>query len=91
MLEKFHDALVANDDRLFFNEDFSKVAFFPNQMDILAVDLDKINLGQDNSFDENDTETIIDGRVLAWCIKFEKRKTLTKMHKQRINASSVAS
>ena len=49
MRKKFLDSLVADDDRLFFNEDFSKVAFFTIQMDILAVDLDKINLEKDNS------------------------------------------
>ena len=28
MLEKFHDALLNNDDILFYNEDFHKVIFF---------------------------------------------------------------
>ena len=31
MVEKFPDALKANDDIVFFNEDFSKVTFFVNQ------------------------------------------------------------
>ena len=44
MFEKFHDALNANDDILFFDEDFSKVTFFTNQMGILVVDLDKLTL-----------------------------------------------
>ena len=35
MLEKFHDALLARDDILFFDEDFSKVPFFANKMSIL--------------------------------------------------------
>ena len=33
MLEKFHDALLTNIDILFFDEDFSKVTFFANEID----------------------------------------------------------
>ena len=38
MLEKFHDALFANDNILFFDGGFSKVTFFVNEMGILGVD-----------------------------------------------------
>ena len=38
---------------LFFNEDFDKVTFIANQRHILGVDLDKINLENDNNFDED--------------------------------------
>ena len=48
-LENFHDALLANDDILFFYEDFNKVLFFANQMVILAVELDKIVLDHDDN------------------------------------------
>ena len=78
MLEKFHDALRANNDILFFDEDFSKVTFFPNEMGILHVDLDKIDLNNDNNFYKDDPETVIHVRLLAWCNKFEKCKTLKK-------------
>ena len=44
MFEKYHDALLANDNILFFEEDFSKVTFFANEMGILGVDLDKLTL-----------------------------------------------
>ena len=47
--------------------------------DILATDLDKINLGNDNDFDENDCDTIIHVRHLAWCSKFKKCKVLKKI------------
>ena len=47
-------------------------------MDILGVDLDKINLDNDNNFGENDFETIIHVRILAWHNKFEKRKAYKK-------------
>ena len=44
MFEKFHSALLANDDIIFFNEDFNKVTFSAKQIHILAKDIDKINL-----------------------------------------------
>ena len=75
LLEKFHDA---NDDILFLNEDFNEVTFFANQIDILAVDLDKIDHDDVNNFDEDDSDTIIHVRLLAWHSKFEKGKTLKK-------------
>ena len=68
ILETFHDALLANNDILFSDD----------QMCIVGVDLDKINLDNDNNFDEDDPETIIYLRLLAWCYKFEKRKALKK-------------
>ena len=34
ILEKFYDDLLTNDDILFFDEDFSKVTFFANEMGI---------------------------------------------------------
>ena len=46
-------------------------------MDILNIDLDNINL-DDTNYNVEDPETIIHIRLLAWCIKFEKRKTLKK-------------
>ena len=45
-------------------------------MGILGVDLDKINLDNDNNFDEDDPDTIIHVRLLAWHSKFEKCKAL---------------
>ena len=65
MVEKFDNASRANDDILFYNEDFDKVTFISNQRHILAVDLDKINLHNDNNFDEDDSDTIIHVRLLA--------------------------
>ena len=45
-------------------------------MSILNIDLDNINF--DNNFDEDDLDTIILVRLLAWHIKFEKCKALKK-------------
>ena len=57
MLENLDNVVHANDDILFYNEDFDKVAFIANQRHILAVDLDKINLDNDNNFDKGDTDS----------------------------------
>ena len=43
-------------------------------MGILNIDLNNTNL--DNSCDEDDPDTVIIIRLLAWQIKFEKRKKL---------------
>ena len=43
-------------------------------MGILKTDLNNININ--NNFDEDDSDTIIVIRLLAWHIKFEKRKEL---------------
>ena len=45
-------------------------------MGILNIDLININL--DENFDEDDPDTIIFIRLLAWHIKFEKRKAIKK-------------
>ena len=61
MLEIFANALRASDDILFFNKDFDKVTFIANQRHLLAVDFHKINLDEDNNFDEHDLDTTIHG------------------------------
>ena len=45
-------------------------------MGIRNIDLNNINL--DKNFDEDDPDTIILIRLLAWHIKFDKRKELKK-------------
>ena len=60
---------------LHFNEDSCNVVFTCNWMGALYMDLNNINI--DNaSYDEDDPDTIILVRLLAWHIKFEKRKAL---------------
>ena len=78
MIENFHDALNTNGDILFFDKDFSKAVFFADQMGILSVDLDKTNLDDYYNFADDDPETVIRVRFLAWRDKFEKRKALKK-------------
>ena len=53
-----------------FDEDFRRVTFFAKNIGILGIDLVKIDLEDDNNFDENDPDTIIDVRILDWCKKF---------------------
>ena len=48
-------------------------------MGILCIDLNNINL--DNNFDEDDLDTIILVRLLAWHTKFKKHKVLKKKNK----------
>ena len=48
-------------------------------MGILNIDLNNINL--DNNFEEDDPDTVIHIRLLAWHITFEKRKALKKKDK----------
>ena len=88
ILQKFDNALHANDDILFHNEDFDKVTFITNQKHILAVDLDKINL--DNNFDEDHLDIIFHTNFWLGVINLKNRKHLKK-EKQRINANSVES
>ena len=78
MLGKSDNDLHAHDDILFCNEYFDKVTFISNQRHIIAVDLDKTNLDNDNNFDEDDSNTITQVSLLAWVSKFEKRKALKK-------------
>ena len=46
-------------------------------MGILNIDLNNFNL-DDTNYEKDDPDTIILIRLLAWHIKFEKRKTLKK-------------
>ena len=45
-------------------------------MGILNMDINNVNL--DSNFDEDDPDTIILIRILAWHIKLKKRKALKK-------------
>ena len=75
MIKKLFTALHGDENILYFDEDFGNVVFNCNEMGILNIDLHCINL-DDNNFDEDDPDTIIHVRLLAWHIKFEKRKEL---------------
>ena len=61
----------ADDNIPYFNEDSGGAVFSCNEMDILNIDLNKINL-DDTNCNEDDPETIIYIRLLVWHMKFEK-------------------
>ena len=66
--------MYVDENILCFDEDSGNVVFNCNEMDIFNIDLNNINL--DNNFDEDDPDTIILIRLLAWHFKFEKHKVL---------------
>ena len=76
MIKTLFTALYEDENILYFNKDFANIVFSCNEMGILNIDLNNINL--DNNFDEDDPDTIIFIRLLAWHVKFEKRKALKK-------------
>ena len=75
MIKELFTALQA-DENILFNEVSGNVVFSCNEMSILNIDVTNINL--DNNFDEDDPDTVILIRLLAWHIKFEIRKALKK-------------
>ena len=75
MMKKLFTALCTDQNILYFDEDIGHIVFNCNEMDTLNVDLNCINLN-DNNFDEDDPDTIIHVKLLAWHTKFEKRKPL---------------
>ena len=70
-------ALYADSSILYFNEDSGDSIFSCNKMGIINIDLNNINLDVTN-YDENGPETITYITLLAWNIKFEKRKAFKK-------------
>ena len=77
IIKKLFTALHAHENILYLNEDSSNVVFSCNEMVSLNLDLNCINLDA-NNFDEDDYDTIISVRLLAWHAKFEKCKALKK-------------
>ena len=74
MLKNLFTALYADDNIPYVNKYFGNRVFSCNEMSILNIDLNNMNL--DNNFDEDDPDTILLIRLLAWHIKFEKCKEL---------------
>ena len=74
MIKELYTVLYADENILYFNEDSGNVTFCCNEMGILDIGFNNINV--DNNFYEHDPDTIILTRLLAWHVKFEKRKRL---------------
>ena len=66
--------MYADENILYFNDDSGNFIFSCNKMSILNIDINNINL--DNNFNEDDPDTIVLIRLLAWHIKFEKHKAI---------------
>ena len=77
MIKILFTALYAYENILYFNEDSGNVTFCCNGMSILSIDLNNVNFN-DTNYDEDDPNTIILIRLLAWHIKFKKGKALKK-------------
>ena len=69
--------MYVDENILYFNEESDNVIFNCNGMGIRSIYLNNINL-DDTNYEEDDPETIIHIRILAWHIKFEKGKQLKK-------------
>ena len=65
--------MYADEDILYFNKDSGIVVFPCDEVGILKIDLHNINIDH-ISYEEDHPDTIILVRILAWYIKFEKRK-----------------
>ena len=76
MIQKLYTALYTDGNILYFNEDSGNATFCCNEVVILSVNPNNINLH--NNFDKDDLDTIILIRLLAWYIKFGKRKNVKK-------------
>ena len=76
MIKELFTALYADENILHFNENSGNLIFSCNDMGVLNIDLNNINL--DNKFQEDDSDTIIHIRLLAWLIKSKKRKANKK-------------
>ena len=76
IIKTFFTTFYADENILYFNEDFGNVVFHCNKMCILNIDPNNINLH--NNFDEDDLGTIIHVTLLAWYIRFENLKVVKK-------------
>ena len=77
MIKNLFTALYAGEIILYFNEDSNNFIFDCSGMGIINIDLNNINL-DDTNFKEDDPDTIILIRLLAWHIKSEKFKEFKK-------------
>ena len=69
--------LYPDDNILYLNEDSDDAMFSCNEMGVLSIDFNDINLSGTN-YAENDPETVINIKLLAWYSKFEKHKAPKK-------------
>ena len=84
MLEKLDDVVFSNDDIVFVNADSDNVTFLRDDMGLVSL--------VDVNFNDDDTETIIQVRLMAWCNRYKPHKACKKKRdKQIIATCSMAS
>ena len=76
MLEK-RNVVFSNDD--IDLDDI--VTFFSNNISIVTIYFNNINLHSDY-FDENNPETIVLVRLMAWCSRYKQREAYEKIDKE---------
>ena len=67
--KKLRNSLFTDSNVIFFDKDSSNVTFSSDEMGILRVDLNDFSLDHIN-FDEDDLETVIHVRLIAWRNRF---------------------
>ena len=73
MIKILFTAFCTDEIILYFNEDCGNAVFTCNGMDIFNIDLNNISL-DDTNHDEDDPDTIIFIRLLAWNINLKNAK-----------------
>ena len=77
MIKKLNDAIFSSDDIDLVIEDSGNVSFYSDEMGVLSVDLNNINLDDDN-FIEDDPETIIHVKFMAWRNEYKQHNACEK-------------
>ena len=83
MIKILFNVFYADKNILFFNEGSCYVIFSCNGMAILNIDINNVNL-DDTNYDEDDPDTTILVKRLAWHMKFEKHKALKKKRSEEL-------
>ena len=76
MIKTLFNALYADGNILYFNEDSVNLAFICNEIGILNIDVANINL--DTNYDEDDFNTIILIRLWLGILNLKNAKNLKK-------------
>ena len=77
ILENRDNVLLPNDDIDLDDIDSDTGTFCSVGTGLNTIDLNNINLGNEK-FDEDDPETVIHIRLMAWCNRYKQRKACKK-------------
>ena len=70
--------MIHKGDIFFQDVDSNIITFLMDDMGFNTIDLNNINLGDDNNFDEDDPETINHVRLMAWPNRCKQQKVCRK-------------